>query len=203
VEKALDGIKEHSKILCTNISRKSSGCPRYAMNLCIGMCTSVTSEEHYSALVEKVIKLLRGSDLSILDDMEQNMHSCASKFDFESAAKYRDHIRAVKHLTNTAKIISFIESNKNIALVELFNDQEFKFVLMRYNKMLFNGTYNLDDYSIDELKDELKSNLIIHFGDASGKTSNVGVDEIDEVHIIYNYLKRKEVKCKYLPIHQN
>jgi excinuclease ABC subunit C len=167
------------------------------------MCTSDPSEEHYSALVDEVIKLLRGNDLSILEDMEQNMHICASNFDFESAAKYRDYIRAVKHLTNTAKIISFIESNKSIALVELFNDQEFKFVLMRYNKMLFTGMYNLDDYSIDELKDEIKSNIMIHFSDALGETSNVGVDEIDEVHIIYNYLKRKEGKYKYLPIQQN
>ena len=33
--------------------------------------------------------------------------------------------------------------------------------------------------------------------------SNVGVDEIDEVHIIYSYLRRKKGACKYLPIQQD
>ena len=169
-EKALNAIKEHSKILCTNISRKSSGCPRYAMNLCIGMCTSIPTEKEYAALVEKIIRLLRGYDLSILEDMEQRMYRFASDFDFESAAKYRDYIKAVKHLTNTAKIIRFISSNKNIAFVELFNNHEVKFILMRYNKMLYNGTYNLDDYGADELKDEFKSKMMIHFADALGET---------------------------------
>ena len=202
VSKALTGIKEHSKILCTNISKKSSGCPRYAMNMCIGMCTNVPSVEDYSALVEKIIKLLNGTDFSILQEMEQNMNICASNFDFECAAKYRDYIRAVRHLTNTAKVISFIDSSKNIALAELLNDHEVKFIFMRYSKLLFMGTYNLDDSGINELKSEIKCNMAIQFGNALKKTDNIGVNEIDEVQIIYSYLKSKASKCKYLPIQQ-
>lgn len=200
VEKALYGIKEHSKILCTNSSRKASGCLRYYKNSCIGMCTANPSCEYYFTLVEKVIKLLRGTDFTILKEMEQKMNIAAANFDFEGAAKYRDYIRAVKHLVSTAKIISFMEANKNIVLVEFFNNKEIKFFLIRYSKLLFSERYKLSNFSIDEIKHKFKNNIISYFGNALKNSVNIGKDEIDEVHIIYNYLKSKGSTCKYIAI---
>lgn len=200
VGKGLYAIKEHSKILCTNSSRKASGCLKYSRNLCVGMCIANPSEEHYAALIEKVINLLRGTNLTILEEMEQEMNIAAANFDFEGAAKYRDYIRSVKHLTNTAKIISFIEANKNIALVEFLNDKEIKFFLIRYNKLLFNERYKLNDFSINEIKHKFKSNIISHLSNALKSSVNVGKNEIDEAHIIFSYLKSKESTCKYISI---
>jgi len=200
VEKGLYAIKEHSKILCTNSSRRASGCLKYSMNLCIGMCTANPSEEYYFALIEKIIKLLSGTDSTILDEMEQKMNVAAANFDFEGAAKYRDYIRAVKHLTNTAKIIRFLEENKNIAVIEFLNNKEIKLFLIRYNKLLFNERYKLSDFSINEIKHLFKSNIISHFRNDLKSSFNVGKNEIDEVYIIYNYLKSKESACKYMSI---
>lgn len=201
IEKGLYGIKEHSKILCTNSSRKASGCIKYSRNLCIGMCTANPSKKYYFALVEKVIKLLNGSDLIILEEMEQEMNTAAENFDFERAAKYRDYIRAVKHLISTAKIIAFTEANKNIALAEFLNDEEIKFFLIRYNKVVFSEKYKINDFSVvDEIKHKLKSNIIAYFGNTLKTSINIGKNEIDEAHIIYNYLKSKESACRYIVI---
>ncbi len=164
------------------------------------MCTANPSEEHYFSLVEKVIKLLNGTDLTILEEMEQEMNIAAANLDFESAAKYRDYIRAVKHLVSTAKIIRFTEANKNIALVEFLKNKEIKFFLIRYNKLLFSEMYKLSNLSINEIKHKFKSNIISHFSDALKSSVNVGKDEIDEAHIIYNYLKSEESTCKYIAI---
>lgn len=200
VEKALYGIKEHSKILCTNSSKKASGCLKYSMNLCIGMCAGEISTEYYLALVEKIIKLINGADLTILEEMGQKMNIAAENFDFEGAAKYRDYIKAAKYLISTAKIIEFIEENKNIALVESLDNKEIKFFLIRYNKLIFSERYKLNDFNIDEIKCKIKSNIIANFGSALKEVTNIGKDEIDEVHIIYNYLKSKESTCKYTSI---
>lgn len=200
VEKAIYGIKEHSKILCTNGSRKALGCLKYSMNLCIGMCTANPSTDHYFALVEKVIKLLSGTDLTILNEMEQEMNVAAANLDFEGAAQYRDYIKAVKHLVSTAKIIKFIEANKNIVLVEFLNNEEIKFFLIRYNKLLFSEKYKLSNISINELKHKFKSNIISYFSDTLKSSVNIGKNEIDEAYIIYNYLKSKESTCKYIAI---
>lgn len=200
VEKGLWCIKEHSKILCTNSSRKASGCLKYSMNLCIGMCTANPSKEHYLALVERIRNLLSGSDFTILEEMEQEMNIAALNFDFEGAAKYRDYIRAVKHLVSTAKIINFTEANKNIALVEFLNNEEIKLFLIRYNKLLFSESYNLRNLNINEIKDKVKSNILSYFNYVLKSSVNVDKDEIDEAHIIYNYLKSKESTCKYIVI---
>jgi excinuclease ABC subunit C len=202
VEKALYGIKEHSKILCTNISRKSSGCLEYSMNRCIGMCTDIPSKEQYSALLEKVVKLLRGVDLTVLEEMELHMDSCALELNFEGAAKYRDYITAAKHLTSNANIISFIEKNKNIALAEPVNDKEIKLYLLRYNKLLYSERYDLDDFSSDEIKRELKDKILSHFSDDLDTPAVIGKNEIDEIHIIYSYLKSKVSTCKYMPVQE-
>jgi excinuclease ABC subunit C len=124
VEKAVYGIKEHCKILCTNSSRRVSGCLRYSTNQCIGMCAAGPSEKYYSAIIEKIIKLLNGSNLTILEEMEKEMNTAAENFDFEGAVKYRDYTKSIKHLTNTAKIIGFAEENSNIAVAEFLNNKE-------------------------------------------------------------------------------
>lgn len=199
---AIYGMKEHSKILCTNSSKKASGCLKYSKDLCIGMCTGKLSSEYYLALVEGIIELINGTDLTILQEMEQKMNRASENFDFEDAAKYRDYIKAVKYLISTAKIIEFIEENKNIALLESLDNKEIKFFLIRYNKVIFSERYTLNDFNMDDIKCKIKSNIISSFANASKEEINIGKDEIDEVHIIYNYLKSKESTCKYVSIQE-
>lgn len=200
VEKGICAIKDHSKILCNNSSRKALGCLKYSMNMCIGMCTTNPSKEAYFALIEKVIKLLRGIDFSILQEMEQEMNNASLNLNFECAAKYRDYIKAVNYLISTAKILDFTEANKNIAVVEYLNNEEIKFFLIRYNTILFSECYKLSNVSIDEVKDTFKRNIIVHFSEVLKSSVNVNKDEIDEAHIIYNYLNSKESGCKYIAI---
>lgn len=202
VAKAIYGMKEHSKILCTNSSKKASGCLKYSMDLCAGMCTGGISSDYYLALVERIIKLINGSDLTILEEMEQKMNIASENFDFEGAAIYRDYIKAAKHLINTTKIIEFIEDNKNIALVEPLDNKEIKLFLIRYNKLIFSERYKFNNFNIDEIKCKIKNNIIDNFGSVLKEVINIGKDEIDEVHIIYNYLKSKESTCKYISIQE-
>lgn len=202
VGNAIYGMKEHTKILCTNSSKKASGCLKYSKNLCIGMCTGEISSEYYLALVEKIIKLINGTDLTILEEMQEKMKVASESFDFEGAAMYRDYIKAAKYLISTAKIIDFIEENKNIALVEFLDNKEIKFFLIRYNKLIFSERYKLKDFNIDEIKCKIKNNIISEFGSDLKEVINIGKDEIDEVHIIYNYLKSKESACKYISIQE-
>ena len=200
VGRAIYGMKEHSKILCTNSSKKASGCLKYSMDLCVGMCTAKLSPQYYLALVERIIKLINGSDSTIIEEMEHKMNIASENFDFESAAKCRDYIKAAKYLISIAKIIKFIEDNKNIALVESLDNKEIKFFLIRYNKLIFSERYNLNDFNIDYVKCKIKSNIVSSIGNALKEVINIGKDEIDEAHIIYNYLKSKESTCKYVSI---
>ena len=105
VERALQGIKEYFKILCTNNSFRASACLNYSLGLCIGICMNDTSRAQYLDIVNKIIELLNGTDKSIVEAIEYTMNQASEKFDFEEAAKYRDYLSAVNYLIGKIKVV--------------------------------------------------------------------------------------------------
>lgn len=201
VVRGLQGIRECCKILCSNNSRKSSSCLSYSLDLCIGMCLDVAPKEQYLVIIDKIIKLLNGTDKNIISEMEHKMNIASEKFDFENAAKYRDYINAVNYLLNQSKVVEFTEENKNIVLLEHLSDNNVKFFLIKGNKVLFSEKYKLENFDFKELKTILKTNILSYFNDEVLKNSiEVGKEELDESQIIYTYLKSKSSSCKYVII---
>lgn len=201
VARGLQGIREFCKVLCNNNSRRDSSCLNYSLGLCIGMCLDDTHKEEHVAVFDKIIKLLKGTDKSIILEMENKMICASEKFDFETAAKYRDYISAVNYLLDKTKVVEFTEANKNIALIEYLNDDALKFFLIRGTKVIFSEKYYVDSFNLEELKAILKTNILSYFNDDVLKTSiDIGKDEIDESQIIYTYLNSKSSSCKHIVI---
>ncbi|MBU5486000.1 GIY-YIG nuclease family protein [Clostridium sp. MSJ-11] len=201
VERAIQGIKEYFKILCTNNSQKDSYCLNYSLGLCIGMCLDKTSKEKYFDIFNKVVNLFNGTDKSIIERMEFNMNSSSEKFDFEKAIKYRDYLTSINYIIDKVKVVEYTEENKNIALLEYLNDDMIKFFLIKGNKIFFNEKYILKDFDVEKLKHILKNNILLYFNDKSLNDSiEVGRDEIDESQIIYTYLESKSNDCRYVII---
>ena len=203
VERALQSIKEHCKILCSNNSRKTSACLNYSLGLCIGMCLDSPPIEQYFSIVDKIIALLNGTDKSILEEMESIMNQAAERFDFETAAKYRDYISAVNYLLDKINVVEFAKENKNIALLEFLDDNTVKFFLIKGNKVLFSEKYKLADFDSEELKDIFKANILFHFNNKDLKNlTEVKREDIDEAQIIYSYLESKSNNCKHVIIEE-
>jgi excinuclease ABC subunit C len=193
VERAVQGIKESCKLLCSGTSRSNSSCLNYSLGLCMGICMGDAAKDQYDSIIDDIINLLKGTDRKVLEEMDEKMSSAAEKFDFETAAKYRDYISAVSYLLSKEKVIEFTEENKNIALLETLQDNSVKFFLIKGSKVLFSDRYNLDSLDAKQLKTtalacfrnkELPSSIMINR------------DEIDEAQIIYSYLKTS--RCRYV-----
>jgi excinuclease ABC subunit C len=198
VERGIQGIREHCKILCNNNPRRTSGCLNYSLGLCIGMCLDSTPREQYSIIFDKILNLLNGTDKGILTEMEHAMNLASQKFDFETAAKYRDYIGAVKYLLNRVNVLEFAKENKNIALLEYLNEESLKFFLIKGNKVIFSEKYEFNANNLTELKAALKANILFYFKNkAISSQIEIGKDEIDEAQIIYSYLKNKSNNCKH------
>lgn len=201
VERALHGIKEHCKILCSNNLRKASSCLNYSLGFCIGMCLDSIPREQYLAILYKIIDLLKGTDKGILEEMKSIMNSAAERFDFETAAKYRDYISAVNYLMDRINVVEFTKKNKNIALLEHLDDNNIKFFLIKGNKILFSEKYDLTSLNLEELKAALKANILLYFNNSALKGPlELRREDIDEAQIIYSYLKGKSNNCKYVVI---
>ena len=178
LEKGLLGIKECCKILCNNNLQKASSCFNYSLGLCIGMCLDSTPREEYLNILNKIINLLNGSDKSILEEMEHVMNSSSEKFDFETAAKYRDYISAVNYLVDKVKVVKFTKENKNIAFLEYLDKNTYKFFLIKGNKILFSEKYVIKDSDLEKLKAIFKNNILFYFN-IKEDPLKIGKEEID------------------------
>lgn len=203
VERGLQGIKECCKILCDDASRKGSSCLNYSLGLCIGMCIGDAQRELYLAVIEKIVKLLSGADKSIIEAMEHNMHIASEKLDFEIAARHRDYIRAVNYLIRKVKVIEYTEKNKSIVVLEHLNNDSFKLFLIKGNKVLFSKKYSRGSSDFEELKFNIRTNILTYFNNKVKNTSiKIGREEIDESQIIYSYLNSKSSSCSHVIIQE-
>jgi excinuclease ABC subunit C len=175
VEKALQGMKEYFKILCSNTSKKNTECLNYSLGLCIGMCLGGAAVEEYHNIINKIIALFNGTDMSVLKEMKQRMLYASEKFDFETAAKYRDYIDAISFLINKEKVIEFTKDNKNIAVIEHLSNCTIKLFLIKGNKVLFSEKYILEKANIEYLSTIIKTNILTCF---KAKTLNSSIEVI-------------------------
>ncbi len=190
VEKAIQGIKEFCKIDCNNSSKRNTPCLNYSLGLCIGMCLCGAAAKEYTKIIFKIIELLNGTDMSVLEEMKQKMKGASENFDFETAAKYRDYISAIKTLLNKERVIEFTEDNKNIAVVEDLGNSAIKLFLIKGNRVLFNDKYNLNNTDIEQLSTAIRNSIIKCFENKVMNSSiEISKDDIDEAQIIYSYLK--------------
>ncbi|WP_405169024.1 GIY-YIG nuclease family protein [Paenibacillus sp. FSL H3-0286] len=202
VERAVQGIKESSKILCSNPSFKNSLCLNHSLGLCIGMCAGGDAAVQYNKIIDRVIGLLNGSDSSILEEMEQRMAVAAEHYDFETAAKYRDYIGAVSFLIHKEKVIEFAQENQNIAVLEAMNEQTLKLILLKGNHILSHTKLQYDQPDITHLQAAIKSAIMTTFHSEPNQTpAAIGRHEIDEAQIIYSYLKSSS--CSYIIIQED
>ncbi|AFS79798.1 exinuclease ABC system, subunit C [Gottschalkia acidurici 9a] len=201
VERAIQGVKEYCKILCTNESQRKAYCLYYSLGFCIGMCLDKVSKEKYFDIFNKIVNLFNGTDESIIKGIELNMNSSSKKSAFEKAIKYRDYLASINYVIDKAKVVKYTEENKNIVLLEYLSDDIFKFFLIKGNKVLFSDKYIVKDLDIKKLKYFLKNNILSYFNNISINDSiKVGREEVDESQIIYTYLENKSNDCRYFVV---
>jgi len=190
VERAVQGIKESQKILCSNPHSKGSHCLNYSLGLCIGMCAGGEALERYNEIMDRIVGLLKGTDTRILDDLEKQMNEAAERFDFEAAAKYRDLAGVVGSLLQKEKVIGFTGDNKNIVVLEPMNEETHKLILIKGSRILFHSRIDTASLDIQQLYTHIRAAVSDHFQNHQPENSGVvSRHKIDEAQIIYSYLK--------------
>lgn len=201
VMRGLQGIKEFFRILCTGTSKKASSCLNYSMGLCLGPCSMDYPKEQYLMISDKIVKLLNGTDKSVIEAMECNMKSSSELLDFESAVRYRDYLRAINYMVGKARVIDYTEKNRNIVVLERISDESVKCFLIKGNKVLSNERYYIRSHDYGSLKDIIKTNILTSFSNIAEKAPiKIGREEIDESQIIYSYLKAEHSSCRHIII---
>lgn len=190
VERAVQGIKENQRILCSSPHTGHSLCLNHSLGLCIGMCGGGEALDTYNTIMDRIIALLDGSDRGILNDLKQRMDEAAERFDFEAAAKYRDYAGAVQALLQKEQVSRFTGENKNIAVLEPVDEYTLKLILIKGAKILFRTKLDVGEPDMKQLHRTVLAAVNGHFAAASSESATeISRHTIDEAQIIYSYLK--------------
>lgn len=156
------------------------------------------AEQQYNDILDKFIGFLKGTDMSILEDMNQMMLNASENFDFEAASAYRDHIQAVSSLSKKEKVIEFTEGNHNIAAIERLTDSSLKLFLIKRTDILYSQSYA----ATGNIEEKIITDILAHFNNIEAQAAGeINRHEIDAAHIIYRYLHSGS--CSYVIIPEN
>ena len=103
VRRSLDLVQKIFKVRsCTDSVFKSrtKPCLLYSINRCTAPCVGKITEKDYNEKIVSVRKLLTGKRHDLENELRAKMEQAAAQLDFEMAAQYRDHIKALAVLKN-------------------------------------------------------------------------------------------------------
>lgn len=109
---------------------KERPCIYYQMKQCCGVCTGRVSEEEYQGLIRCATDILRGHTAGAMERLEKQMREFAEAELFESAAKCRDTMEALRRLNQKQHVVASPETNVDV--FSLFVDGAFACVSAMY-----------------------------------------------------------------------
>lgn len=203
VERALNSIKEHHRILCSNPASSRGACLNHSIGLCMGMCMGGEALERYERIMEQIVAFLDGTDPGLLEEMRESMVRAAEALEFEKAAKLRDAVGAVAFLQQKEQVIQFTGGNRRLAILEELEDGMVKLFLIQRNRILHRHNYDAGRLTPAKLQAQVSSAIRKGFRrGAAGQAFPQAVtrDEIDEAQIIYSYLSGGS--CRYILVEE-
>ncbi len=83
---------------------KERPCLDLHIGRCCAPCSGNVSQDEYRESVDEIIRFLKGNSEPLIKRLKEKMEAASQKLDFEEAAKYRDLIANVDHITQKQKI---------------------------------------------------------------------------------------------------
>lgn len=118
----LDAVKEAYPLrLCQGALKKGQPCLYYHMKKCSGPCIGAIGKEEYGEYIKEVKDFLKGDDSSMVKKVEKEMLEASKALDFETAAKKRDLLEALRVMQRNQSVddMDRNEEGRDYAAIEM------------------------------------------------------------------------------------
>lgn len=88
----------------SELANRVRPCLLYEIKRCAAPCVNLCTENEYTGHVEAVIRLLKGKDKEIFQELEKQMEQAAEALHFEKAQELKNLIDQIKHVTEVKHI---------------------------------------------------------------------------------------------------
>ena len=85
--------------------RRRRPCLQYHIKRCLAPCVGYQSQDEYDGMIEEVVLFLEGKQDSLLSRLQGEMVQAAQGYNFETAARIRDRIVAVRRVTEEQRVV--------------------------------------------------------------------------------------------------
>jgi excinuclease ABC subunit C len=202
-ERGANAIKENMRLRhCRSLSSKDSGCLNYQLGFCSAPCSGEISNHEYRRLVDQAVDFLKGGKSDLIKQLNRRMKAAAEVLDFDKAVKYRDDLAALRHLMYKGETVKFTGDNRCIAALEKMEGSEYKFFLIKGSRIIYKNTllYTEDK---SQLQQHMVSMILQNRAQLQKREAiNIDKQDIDQVQIVYSYLKNKR-ECSYIVVPQS
>ncbi len=146
--------------------KKIKVCLDYHINKCDGPCEGLVSQKDYNAMVDQVVKLLRGKTDELMNDMQNEMEEAAKNLQFEKAADLRDKIEQLEVYSSKQKIVTQKNDDKDIisAAVET-KDVAATILNIRDGRLVGKRQLNLTSAKDEELENIYNSVIKFYYNE--------------------------------------
>ena len=111
---------------------KERPCLNYQMGLCAGYCRPESDAAEYRAAVEQAAMVLSGKTGELRAELTAEMEQAAEELRFEAAARLRDRLRAIDHLSNKQKVIATAFADTDV--IGFFRGAKTCFAVLHYSE---------------------------------------------------------------------
>ena len=95
-----------------NVNKRA--CLNYHIDRCPGPCIGKISKVEYEKNVERLLSFLSGNQEEVKKELEEKMIKASAEMKFEEAAKYRDLLKSIEHISGHQKITSHSFDDRDV-----------------------------------------------------------------------------------------
>ncbi|MEE1199560.1 MAG: excinuclease ABC subunit UvrC [Christensenellales bacterium] len=138
-------------------------CVHHQIGRCMAPCAGKVTREAYRQVLDQALEFLNGKYKPVLDTLKSRMESCSREMNFESAAVYRDRIRAVESLVEKQTAISTVSADQDvIAVLRHDADALTQILFIRSGRMIGSERFTLEGAG-DESPGEILTQFMLQY----------------------------------------
>ncbi len=139
--------------------RRRRPCLQYHIKRCLAPCVGYQSEEDYDRTIDEVVLFLEGKQDSLLARLAHEMTDAAEHYNFESAARLRDRIVAVRRVTEAQKVVWKSRLDMDLVAIARAQGQAcMQVFLVRGGKLI-----GQEHFILDGVHDQTDAELVAEF----------------------------------------
>jgi excinuclease ABC subunit C len=161
----LELIKELFKLRTCNLQLTKTNIEKHKFRLCLehhignckGPCEGLQTREDYEESITAIKSILKGNINTVIDHLEQQMLSHATKYEFEQAQSYKEKIDALEKYKGRSVVVS--PTIHHVDVFSFIDDQQGAFI--NYLRVISGAIIQSHTIELKRKLDETPSDLLL------------------------------------------